>query len=104
MNKSTDTIWYDQAVYDAITTLSNKHDNTIPVFGCALSASKYLDNDFHKFVGFIPQVISSAKFYKWHGGVVDAIRTFCHLCFVDPAIVECYLGISFAELVMEVSL
>lgn len=99
MNKSmysTDIVWYDEAVYNAIVELSDKHDNVIPVFGGALSASKYADS-MSKFVEFLPDVVNSAKFYKWHGGVAHALRTFCHLCFVDPALVECYLGMTFAE-------
>lgn len=105
MNKSLysdDIIWYDQSIYNAINALSSKHSNAIPVFGCALSAAKYLqeDNyDFHKFVSFIPTVIQDAKFFKWHGGVINAIHIFCRLCYVDPAIVECYIGMSFDKLI-----
>ena len=97
---STDIIWYDPVIKSAIEKLGEKYSNAIPVFGCALSASKYLeaDNyDFNKFVSFLPTVIGDAQFFKWHEGVLGALRTFCRLCFVDPALVEAYLGISFVE-------
>lgn len=97
---STDIKWYNDGVYNAITALAEKHDNAIPVFGGALGAYEYINSDnpdFKSFVGYLPSVVSGAKFFKWYEGVVGALRTFCHLCFVDPALIECYIGMSFEE-------
>lgn len=94
--------WYDEGVHNAIVSLSDKYPNAIPIFGGALHAYNCVNCDtpnFHEFVSYIPNVIHSAKFYHWHEGVVGAIRRFCHLCFVDPCLVEIYLGMSLAELV-----
>lgn len=98
---STDTVWYDEYIYNAITALDDKYPNAIPVFGGALGAYNSVNTDkpdFAKFVSYIPDVVYSAKFYNWHEGTVGAIRRFCRLCLVDPALVELYLGISLAEL------
>ena len=85
----------DHAVYNAIMALADEHHNAIPIFGGALRVEGNLDN----LIACIPHVVHDAKFFKWHEGVVGAIRRFCHLCFVDPALVETYIGMSFEELV-----
>ena len=94
--------WYDQGVHNAIMSLNSKYPNAIPVFGGALGAYNCINcdkPDFSKFVSYLPDLIHSAKFHHWHEGAVGAIHRFCHLCMVDPALVEVYLGVSFAELV-----
>ena len=94
--------WYDEGVYNAIMALNDKYSNAIPVFGGALGAYNSINcdkPDFSKFVSYFPDLIHSAKFYNWHEGALGAVRRFCHLCFVDPYLVEVYLGISLAELV-----
>lgn len=94
--------WYDEGVYNAIMSLSEKHSNAIPIFGGALSAYNCIncdEPDFHKFVSYIPGIINSAKVYNWYEGAVGAVHTFCHLCFVDPYLVEVYLGMNIAEMV-----
>ena len=97
---SNECVWYNQGVYNAITKLDDKYSNAIPVFGGALSAYECISkSDFKSFVAYLPEVIHSAKFYKWHEGAVGALRRFCRLCLVDPALVELYLGMSFTELV-----
>lgn len=102
MNKqlySNDITWYDTSVYNAITALDEKYPNAIPVFGGALGAFNYAQSDFKKFVMCIPSVVSNAKFYQWHEGAVGAVRRFCRICLVDPALVEVYLGMTIEELV-----
>ena len=101
---SEEIVWYNEGVYKAITALSDKHPNAIPVFGGALRAYEYVNCDtpnLGKFVSCIPTVVSNAKFYNWHEGVVGAIRRFCRLCLVDPALIEAHLGMTFEELCEE---
>lgn len=103
MNKqlySTDTHWYDEQIHDKIVALDDKHHNAIPIFGGALWASKYITDtfDLSQFVSYLPTVAQNAKFYKWHDGIVGALRTFCNICTIDPALIEVYLGASFNEL------
>lgn len=105
MNKksiySNDTQWYDPIIYNAITALDAKYPNAIPIFGGALGAYNCINSehpDFKQFTSYLPSVISSAKFFKWHEGVVGALHTFCHLCLVDPHLVELYIGMTFNEL------
>lgn len=80
--------------HKAIEALDEKYGNAIPIFGGAIWV-----NNLETLVGSLPSVISGAKFFKWHAGVVDACRTFCHLCGYDPALIEVYLGLRFEELV-----
>lgn len=92
---STDIIWYDENVYNAIMSLDNKYPNAIPVFGGALSAHKCINCDnpnLEQFISFLPDIAHNAIFYKWHEDVAHAIRRFCNLCFVDPALIEAYIG------------
>ena len=85
----------DTAVYNAVMTLAEKHHNAIPIFGGAL----HIDGDLGKLVACIPSIIHDAKFFKWHEDMPTTIRRFCHLCFVDPALVEAYIGMTFEQLV-----
>lgn len=79
-----------------IEKLDEKHGNAIPIFGGAI----FVDGaDFEQVVQSLPHIISSAKFFKWHGGLADACRVFCHCLFIDPALIECYIGMKFEQLV-----
>lgn len=99
---SEDFIWYDNGIHNAIESLSAKYPNAIPVFGGALSAYNYVNSDtpnLEKFISFFPTVAKNADFYNWHEGKVGALRRFCNLCYIDPALVELYMGVCFADLV-----
>ena len=104
MNKSVysdDILWYDERVYNSITALAEEHSNAIPVFGGALGAYNCINSDspdFKGFMAYIPEVVRAAKFHKWHEGITGALRRFCRLCLVDPALIECYIGMSFDQL------
>ena len=82
------------ATMRAVEALDEKYPNAIPIFGGAIWVS-----DIDGIIQSLPHVIHSAKFFKWHAGLADACRTFCHLCFTDPALVECCIGMKFEELV-----
>jgi hypothetical protein len=84
------------ATMRAVEALDEKYPNAIPIFGGAIWVKSIAD-----IIRMLPDVIHSAKFFKWHAGLADACRTFCSLCFVDHALVECYMGIKFEKLVEE---
>lgn len=84
------------ATEKAILALDEKYGNTIPIFGGAIWVKGIED-----IVRMLPSIIHSAKFFKWHDTLANACRTFCSLCFVDPALVECYIGIKFEKLTEE---
>ena len=91
-------IWYDQSIKSAIEELADQYPNAIPVFGGALSAAKYVHGDtfdMHKFCDMLADAIDNATFFGWHEPSADVARRFCHLCYIDPALVEVYLGIRF---------
>ena len=98
--QSINSTWYDQGVYNAITALDEKYPNAIPVFGGALSAYNNIHSDCPDYMSFVESVLSAAKnaaFHDWHEGTVGAMRRFCHLCFIDPSLIELYIGMTFAE-------
>ena len=97
---STDHIWYDQGVYNAIMTLGEKYPNAIPVFGGALSAYNNIHSNCPDYLSFVDSVLSAAKnaaFHNWHEDAVGTMRRFCRLCLVDPSLIEVYIDMSFAE-------
>ena len=109
MNKiySEECNWFDKGVHRAICSLAEKYDNAIPIFGGALGACEHIncDNpDFEKFTKCLLNVIDDAKFYKWHDGVVGALKTFCHICLVDYTLVEAHIGMTFEQLCEEVTI
>ena len=97
----TDFVWYDESVHAAILSLSEEYSNAIPVFSGALSAVRYVNCDhpnFDKFTSMLYDVAESAEFYNWHEGALGAVYTFCHLCYVDPALLEMYIGADLCDL------
>lgn len=81
-----------------IEALDEKHPNAIPIFGGALWINP-LDTD--AIINYLPSIIRSAKMWKWHAGLADACRQFCHCLFVDPTLIECYIGMKFEKLTEE---
>lgn len=101
MNKqvSTDTLWYDQSVYNSIMALDSKYNNAIPVFGGALGAFNALEvGDMDRFEALMTNAVDNAKFYKWHESPVEVARRFCHICCVDPMLIEAYLCETFEDI------
>ena len=97
---SSDSTWYDPAIYNAITALDEKYDNAIPVFGGALGAYNNISSDNPDYMAFIKSMFSAAKnavFHDWHEGAVGAMRRFCHICLIDPSLIELYMGMTLAE-------
>lgn len=82
------------ATQKAIEALDEKYPNAIPIFGGALWV-----HDLKTLVASLPSVISGARFFKWHESPASACRTFCRLCFVDPMLVEAYIGMKFENLI-----
>lgn len=83
-----------------VENLSKEYDNAIPVFGGADIAYERACNEnpnLKVFVNYLLPVASAARYFKWHEGVAGARRRFCHMCLVDPELVEAYLGMRFEE-------
>lgn len=84
-----------------IEKLSEQHKHFIPIFGGAYHAVEYAQPetmDLHQFVGYLASVPRSAKFWGWEKGIEDALNTFCHLCMINPALIESYLNTRFSEI------
>ena len=79
-----------------VEALDRKHGNAIPIFGGAI----FMENaTLEQIALYLPHIVRSAEFFRWHDTLANACRTFCHCLFVDPALVEAYIGITFEELV-----
>lgn len=95
---SSDNLWYDQSVYNAIMALDAKYSNAIPVFGGALGAFNALEvGDVDRFEALMLDAVDKAPFYKWHESDIEVARRFCRLCYVDPMLAEVHLGMSLEE-------
>lgn len=81
-----------------IVALANKYPNeeVRAIFGGAISDIENTNN-LEKFSTHLIYVARRAAFWKWHKGVADAMRVYCHLCYVDPYLIEAYCGTTFDE-------
>lgn len=89
---------YDIA--EILHNLNEQHEHAIAVLGGAYFAIECVHGehlDMEQFVLFLPDVINKARFFGWHEGVVGALNRFCHLCLVDPSLIEAYIGMRFEE-------
>ena len=85
-----------------IEELDDKHSNAIPIFCGAISAYECAERgDIDGFVKHLPHVVCEAKFRNWHEGIVGALNRFCRMCFIDPMLIEAYLGMRFEELIKQ---
>lgn len=80
----------------AIIDLDDKYPNAIAIFGGAR-----LVQNIDDIVGMLPTVVRTAKFFQWHETPANTCRTFCTLCFIDPALVECFIGTKFEKIFKE---
>lgn len=86
---------YQKALWCRIRELPYPH--AIAIFGGACLACKETCN-LDKFITvYLNQVAINAAFFKFELGVTKALNMFCHLCLVDPMLIEAYLGIKFEE-------
>lgn len=102
MNKqllhSEDIVAYDTSIKAAVEHLDAQHpgEHVIAIFGGAIWEDTHNIN-LEQFSKHLVQLAHNAVFFKWHKGIVDAMRTYCHLCYIDPALIECYWGQYFDE-------
>ena len=72
----------------------------IPVFAGAYHAVNYVSGEninLHEFCTYLLGMIQFAIATKYPKGIQNALEKFCHLCLVDPGLIEAYLGIRFEE-------
>lgn len=81
-----------------IECLDDQYHNAIPVFGGALWVYHGNTFDSKRFIAGLHHVAENAKFFNWHEGIVGAMRRYCHICMVDPVVIEIALGAKFEEL------
>lgn len=51
--------------------------------------------DFNYLAYRVALVGEFAHFFGWHDGILNAMKTYCHMLLVDPALVEASLGLRF---------
>ena len=79
-------------------------NDAVAVMGGAYWAAQEVHKDepnFEVFIGYLFTMITHAKFFNWHESIPQAMRTFCHLCFVDPTLIEAYIGMKFEDICNE---
>jgi hypothetical protein len=85
-----------------IEELGKEYNHVPEIFGGAIFACENIrvhGFDMDDFVGgWLDRVVQNADRYNWHEGVSGALERFCHICLVDPRIVEAYIGVKFKEL------
>jgi hypothetical protein len=86
------------AIENYIIALDEKYGNAIPVFGGAL----FVYDDIDTLIRTLPTVIKHAKFFEWHENSANTCRTFCHCAFIDPALIEAYIGMTFENFVTRI--
>lgn len=89
-----------EIIKDSIMTLQDKYDNAVAVMGGAYWAAQEVHNDkpnFNKFIEYLSNMLIDYDFFGWHESKPKAMRTFCKLAMVDPALVEVYVGMKFEE-------
>ena len=64
----------------------------------AIFGGMYFVKNINDIVNSLPHIVKSAKFFGWQQSIVSACNTFCHLCMVDPMLVEAYIGKRFEEI------
>lgn len=87
-------------IKDNILALKNKNNNALAVMGGAYWAAQVIHTDtpdFYAFVTYLSGMVQAYKHFGWHEPLPKAMRTFCHLAMVAPALVEAYLGMRFEE-------
>lgn len=88
---------YKEHIYDQLM----KMPNGVPVLGGAYHAYDCMNSDnvdIQRFCEYLLSCVQSAIFFEFDGGIENALNTFCHLCLVDPMLIEAYLGIRFTDI------
>lgn len=77
--------------------LSENNRGVYPIFGGAFLVCANEVPDIECLIRCLPSVVTNARFWGWQKGVNHALRTFCHICCVDPRLIEMCIGISFDD-------
>ena len=82
-----------------VESLDNKHPHAVAIFRGSMWVYDEEDNfNFERFIKSLAEVPVDAKIYNWHDTPANAMRTFCHICMVDPVTIEVYMGKKFEEI------
>jgi hypothetical protein len=92
-------------VENNIRALAQTHENAIAVMGGAYFAAQDIHQDtpnFNAFIYKMDEMIRQHLFRDYDEPLEKSMKTFCHLCMVDPALVEAYLGMKFKDIANEI--
>lgn len=92
---------WDKGAEVRLYALQKTYPDAIPVLGGAVfAATAVAENDLDALVEYLVNAVTnpSSRVKNWRGGVVSICENFCHVCLVDPKLVELYMGYTFAEL------
>lgn len=67
---------------------------SIPVYGGVYHLYTHEDEpSLSSIIDCINECVRSAKFYEPETAPEVVVRNVCHLCFIDPMIIEAYVGV-----------
>lgn len=91
----------DAGAYNRLYALQKTYPYAVPVLGGAIYASTAAKmGDMDALVGWMAHALDTRdyKVQHWEGGIVSICENFCHVCLVDPKLVEAYMGMTFADI------
>ena len=83
---------FNEKTYQVLHDMDKTRPNVFPMFGGAVYVHTIDD-----LIDYLPNVISWSRRKGYN--IIDNIHTFCHLCYIDPMLVEAYIGMRFEELI-----
>ena len=82
-----------ERIIQELEKMDAEHSNDSAIFFGAIYDYQYIQNhEYEKFSEKLLYVIRDAIFYRWHDTPANAAKTYCHLCGIDPALIEVFLG------------
>ena len=83
---------FNETTYQILHNMDKTRPDVFPMFGGAVYVSTIED-----LINCLPHIINYSKRKGYD--IVDNIHTFCHICLIDPMLVQAYIGIEFAKLI-----
>ena len=83
---------FNDATYQILCDMSKTQPDVIPMYGGAVYVST-----IDELISCLPHIISYSRIKDYD--IIDSINTFCHICLMDPMLVQAYIGTAFEELI-----
>ena len=85
---------FNESTYQILRDMSETRPDVIAMFGGAVYVSTIDD-----LINCFPHIFHYSQIKGYD--IIENMHTFCHICSIDPSLVEAYLGMSFEELIQD---